>query len=283
MVDSRSIIVSSKGVDIDEMVVKNRSQSLSIDGRASTSLQDTVRVNMHRFDLSVFTTLISHMGYRIDGVTNGGAVIASALEDARIEADIALDSVSVNNIASPNLRVVAQWDSKRNQARLHMLNRVNRDTLIRGYYIPSKVMYYARLRSDSVNLNLLDPPLDGILVDTKGYADLDIVLNGERRNATLDGSIRCYDMETTVGYTGARYSLKDGVITMNNNRLSGKAIRLTDKPSGGVGEALMDVDVDLSQLANIKYGINIRPRNMVVLNTNEEDNRPSMAESQSQA
>ncbi len=270
---SQGIQISSGGVNFDNFVVKSRGQSLNINGRASNSLMDNLSLEMNNFDLSLLSTLVSRVGYQVGGYTNGRAVVASALHEARVEADLSLDSVTVNTIKSPDLRLLAQWDSQQNRARLHLLNRIDQDTLVRGSYIPSKVMYYARLHVDSVNLNLLDPPLGGVIHDTEGYANIDVVLSGERRKAQLDGQINCMQMATTIGYTGVRYTVDQGVVQVKNNTLEAKGLVVNDSASGGSGEGLLDLSVDLSRLNNIGYDLRVQPKQMLVLNTTQEQNQ----------
>ncbi|MFR9651921.1 MAG: translocation/assembly module TamB domain-containing protein [Rikenellaceae bacterium] len=269
---AQGVKINARGVDFDNLVVERENQRLVVNGRASSSLDDNIDLELQNFDLSVLSAVVSRVGYKINGYTNGHAMISSALREARIEANVALDSVSVNSIKSPDLQLLAQWDSQRNQARLHLLNRVNRDTVIRGYYIPSKVMYYAKLNVDSVNLNLLDPPLKGTIYDTEGYADVDIALIGERRAASLEGAISCYDVATTIGYTGVRYSLDRGVVEVKDNTLTASGFVVNDAASGGRGSATMDLSVDLSRLNNVSYNLKVQPQRMLVLNTTANDN-----------
>ncbi|MFR0764147.1 MAG: hypothetical protein ACLSHL_09315 [Alistipes communis] len=42
-----------------------------------------------------------------------------------------------------------------------MVDRVKRDTLVRGFYAPDRMRYYVRLDVDSLDMGLLDPILTG--------------------------------------------------------------------------------------------------------------------------
>ena len=68
-------------------------------------------------------------------------------------------------------------------------DRNKRDTLIRGFYAPSQVRYYARLDIDSLDMGLLDPVLSGVISQTEGLASAELVLQGQRRDADLTGRI----------------------------------------------------------------------------------------------
>ncbi|MFI3288879.1 MAG: translocation/assembly module TamB domain-containing protein [Rikenellaceae bacterium] len=266
---ARGVDITERGIDIDYFKMESRDQLMTLNGVASNSLSDTVRMQMHNFDLSILSSVISRLGYNIEGRTNGEVIASSALNNARLEAHVDLDSIRVNTIPAPAMSMNVDWDFKLNRARLFLSDRAKRDTLIRGYYIPSQVRYYAKLDVDSVNMGLLDPPLGGVITDTKGYANLDLRLQGERRNADLSGTIGVHDLSTRVAYTNVSYSIPEATITVNNNLLSGLDARMYDQ-SGGSGR--MSVTVDLQHLSNIKYDLKIMPENMMVLNTSVRDN-----------
>ncbi len=267
--DAREILIGRQGVDVDGFKVESRDQLMQIDGRASQSKMDTLRMSMKNFDLSIFSTLIAQLGYNIEGRTNGVALISSTLDAASLDARIELDSVSVNTLPAPPMLMQAQWDSKLNQARLSLLDRVSRDTLIRGFYIPSEVRYYASLNVDSLQMAMLDPPLGGVISNTEGLADLNLTLQGVRRVAHLNGEITTHDVETTVTYTNTRYRLPSGKIAVNDNLLSCNNVILEDM-DGNSGT--FSLGVDLQHLSNIAYSVRVGLDKMMVLNTTESDN-----------
>ncbi len=266
---SRAIDIRKGRIRIDNFFAESEDQRLRVNGYASRLASDTVKMSMRNFDLSVLSSFIAKVGYRIDGRTNGEMIASSILDNTRLEAQMTLDSVSINNIAAPSMSMDVTWDSARNRARLILEDRASKDTLVRGYYIPSQVKYYARCQLDSVNMGLIDPPLGGVINDTKGYARLDLTLQGQRRKAVLSGEIEVSDLESTISYTGVRYRVPKTNIEVSNNRLQISGAEVYDM-SNGSGE--LDLDVNLQHLSNIGYSIRITPNNMMVLNTTEQDN-----------
>ncbi|MFI3303705.1 MAG: translocation/assembly module TamB domain-containing protein [Rikenellaceae bacterium] len=268
-ISSRSIIVNKQGVDVEHFKVESRDQLMTLNGRASTSIADTVRMNMRNFDLSIFSTFISQIGYNIEGRTNGEASISALFGAGRFNAEVELDSVSVNTLNAPPMRLQAEWNAKLNRARLILSDRVNGETLIRGYYVPTEVRYYAELKVDSVQMAILDPPLGGVITDTEGYADLSLILQGTRRDAHLNGTITTHNLATTVAYTKSRYTMPNGIIRVYDNLLSTTPTQIVDEKGG---KASVQLDVDLKHLSNIWYKIRVVPNNLLVLNTEKKDN-----------
>ena len=135
---ARRILYDTTRVVIDRFYVRNSEQSLLVDGVASRSRADSVTLTLRNFDLAPLTQIADRMGYVIEGRTNGFAVMKSALRNGELTADIALDSLSVNGIGVPPLRLVSGWDFARSRAGVTVTERHTRDTVVRGFTTPRR-------------------------------------------------------------------------------------------------------------------------------------------------
>ena len=176
------------------------------------------------------------LGYVVEGRTNGSATMKSVLHAGEISADILLDSLEVNDIPAPPLRLSSRWDFSRNRAGVTVTDRNKRDTLIRGFYAPSQVRYYARLDIDSLDMGLLDPVLSGVISQTEGLASAELVLQGQRRDADLTGRIHVTGLSTKVDFTQVAYSMPEAVLDVRGNRFRASNVPVFD-PEGKIGRA----------------------------------------------
>ena len=266
---AHKIQIDTAQVVVDKFFVMNREQELLLDGIASRSREDSVTLRLRNFDLAPFTQVIERMGYVFEGRTNGSATMKSALHAGEITADILLDSLQVNDIPAPPLRLTSRWDFLRNRAGVTVTDRHKRDTLVRGFYAPSQVRYYARLDVDSLDMGLLDPILTGVISDTRGHASADLVLQGQRREADLTGEIRVTGLSTCVDFTQVPYTMPRAVLSVKGNRFRASNVPIFD-PEGNEGR--FDIDLSLQHLSNIAYDVHVAPRQMMVLNTTPQDN-----------
>lgn len=266
---ARNIQIDTARVVVDRFTVMNKDQELLIDGTASRHRQDSVLLRLRNFDLAPFTQIVENMGYVIEGRTNGQAVVKSAFKETEITADILMDSVEVNDLSAPPLRFTSMWDFRNNRARLTVTDRAKRDTLIRGFYVPAAVRYYAEARFPGIRMNLLDPMLKDVISDTHGTADVLLALTGQRREAHLSGSIRIRDFRTTVDYTQVSYEVPQATIAVENNRLTMQQVPVTDMLGN---RGILDFNLNLQHLSNISYSLTMQPRQMLVLNTTQTDN-----------
>ena len=263
------IEIDSSRVDIRRFAVRSNNQELFVNGVASRSEQDSVHMVMKNFSLAPFTQITSQVGYVVDGRTNGYATVHSALKNTRIDAKIEMDSIDVSGISVPNLLLVSKWDFGKSRASLNISTRDDNRQVVQGYYAPSQMRYYARLKTDGVKLGLLDPLLSGVITDTKGTANVDVSITGEGRMAELRGDIDVDSLATTIAYTQCRYTAPKAKVKVENNRFIAKDVPMFDQ-NKGKGE--LSIDVSLAHLSNIEYNIGIKANNMKVLNTTERDN-----------
>ena len=263
------IEIDSSRVDIRRFAVRSNNQELFVNGVASRSEQDSVHMVMKNFSLEPFTQFTSRIGYIVNGRTDGYATVHSALKNTRIDAKIQMDSIDINGIGAPDLLLVSKWDFGKSRASLNISTLDDNRQVVQGYYAPSQMRYYARLRTGGVNLGLLDPLLSGVITDTKGVADVDVSITGERRMAELHGEIEIDSLATTIAYTQCRYSAPKATLKVVNNRFIAKDVPMFDQDKGK-GE--LSIDVSLAHLSNIEYNIGIKANNMKVLNTTERDN-----------
>ena len=266
---ANKIQIDTSRIVIDRFFVMHRDQDLLLDGVASRSLDDSLTLRLRNFDVAPLSQIVERMGYLVEGRTNGGATMKSVLRGGEFRADILFDSLEVNKIAAPPLRLLSRWDFARSRAGVTIFNRAKRDTLVRGYFAPDRMRYYARLSVDSLDMGLLDPILSGVISSTKGLAAADLVLQGEHRNADLTGQIRVSDLSTTVDFTQVAYSVPEAVLDVKGNRFRASNVPLYD-PEGNRGR--LDIDLNLQHLSNIAYDLRVAPRSMLVLQTTDDDN-----------
>lgn len=263
------ITADTSRIRIDRFRMVNAGQQLLLDGVVSRRLQDSVQLTLHNFELAPFSQFTSSMGYRVDGRTNGSATMKAVLGAGEVQADIVVDSISINDLAVPSIWLRSRWDFIQNRAGILVQQRENLDTLVRGFYAPSQKSYYARATLDAVELSALDPLLKGVVERTGGNADVDIALRGSGKEANLSGQIAVRDFTTTVDFTQVTYTMPRTVIEVKNNHLIAEGVPLYDPEKN---EGLFSIDLNLEHLSNISYSVKVLPKELMVLNTTSKDN-----------
>ena len=266
---AREILCDSAFVAIDGFRMVSGQQRLMIDGVISRNLSDTLKMQLHNFDLTPFSQITDRRGYRISGFTNGSAAMAAAMGRGVLYANIAFDSLKVNDIPVSSVVFQSKWDFNVQRALFELVNRKTQKQIVRGYYQPSEHYYRASVQLDNIDLSLLDPVLKGTIRDSRGKAYAELNLSNPTGKMQLDGQIYVPSFRTTVDYTSVPYTLDSTVIDVRRNVMTMRNSTVRDD-EGHTGAFKMSFD--FSNLRNLAYNVEVSPERMLVLNTTEKDN-----------
>ncbi len=266
---SRGIDIDSSRINVNDLRITCGDEQLRIHGVASRERTDSIRLTLDRFDISPLSELIGRYGYQIDGASTGYATVKSALKNPEVEARISIDDWSVNGLAAPPQEIITNWDFQQNQARVFIRDQRSLDTLIRGYYQPVGNRYYASARLRRVKAALIQPFLKGVVSEIEGDVNAIATIQGEGRQAQLNGRATVESLGATVDYTKVRYSAPYGELRIEDNHFYADGIPVFDQ-AGNRGEFKMDLN--LNHLSNVTYDIAITADNMLVLDTESKDN-----------
>ncbi len=263
------ITIDTARISVTGFCISSGTEHLDLDGVASRSEQDSLTLRMKDFSLSPLTNFVDRMGYKIDGRGNGEAIMRAVLAKGLFAADISVDSLEINDNKVAPLKLLSHWDFRQQRARIYMINRTTQDSVVRGYFAPANNRYYAEAELGNLPLKLLDPLLVSVVSQTEGLAHARLNIAGRGRQAALNGEIEVEGLSTMVDFTRARYSVPKAKIDVANNHIKASNVRVLDN-EGHSGTLAMDLN--LEHLKNIAYDFRITPREMIVLNTTEQDN-----------
>ena len=269
-IGAREIVYDSIRLKVDRFSLSNGPQRLIVDGTASRSDSDTLRLTLTDFDLRpFFSRFAERQGYRLSGYTNGSAELISAFRDGVLRAGIDFDSLQANDTPIAPLRFESKWDFPARQARFRLTNRKSGDAVVEGFYAPDEGRYQADILLRKIDMALLDPVLKGVLRGSKGEAEARLVLTNPDRKATLNGSVAVNAFSTTVDYTNVTYSMPEGTIDVRDNTMTLRPSALYDPQGHRAG---FDMDFSFANPRNLTYNVHVRPENMLVLHTNASHN-----------
>ncbi len=268
-INARAIRLDTAQIVVDRFVMRYADQRLVVDGVASRNPADSIALQLRNFEVGPFVAIADRMGYKVQGRANGRALMTAALGSGIMTADIKVDSLSANGLVAPPLRLSSRWDFGLRRAGLGVINEHTRDTLLRGFYAPAERRYYAHLETDGLDMSLLNPILKGVVSDTRGTGRADLILKGVGRDADLSGTIHVRDMRTKVDFTQVAYTMPEGVVRVENNCFKADRVPIYD-PEGNRGTFALNLD--MQHLSNIAYEVRVEPQQMLVLDTEEEDN-----------
>lgn len=262
-----NILIDTTGLEVNRFRMWGEGQQFTIDGKASRSLTDTLRVNMSRLNISPFSALINLPGYRLVGYLGGDAQLVAPLGEMQFDARLRFDSLGINQHQFGQVDFLSSWDRERKWISFDCVT-PDGDTPVKGVYDSQQKRYRVDMNFPRMDMQLLEPLLQGALVDTRGEAEAKLILTGTGNRPLLNGNIEVKSYDATVDFTRARYSLA-GPVTVVNNRFELPAVPIKDANGGG---GTISAWFDSKYFKQLTYGVKADFRDMLCLNTTAQDN-----------
>lgn len=262
------VLVDTLGVEFRDFRLWGAGQELAINGRATASEADTLRVRVRDFDISPLSQFVSRQGYRVAGRLGGEAKLVAPLGQLQFAADMKLDSLAVNGYQLGSVDFDSEWDRPRRWVRFG-LRTPDGERPVSGVYDSGRKRYRVDCTFPRFDMVLLEPLLTGILEDTRGTADTKLVVTGGPEGGpVLNGTIDLKSYGATVAYTRARYTLA-GPVTVKNNRFELPPVAIWD---GLGGTGTISAWFDSEYFRKLRFGVRVDFRDLLCLNTSLQDN-----------
>lgn len=268
-VTSDQISIDTTRIEVNNFMIANDRQQLHLSGVASRSREDSLTVRMRDFELGPFAAFATRMGYNVEAMGNGVASMKAALGRGEVTADIAIDSLTVNDYAVAPLHIDSRWDLEQQRIRVNLDNARAGRSIAQGYYSPASKRYFVEGTLNNLPMLMLDPMLKSVVSGTEGRADARLTLSGEGRMAKLNGTVDVANLSTMVDFTHVRYTVPRATVKVENNHFRASNVRAYDAENNS---GLLSMDLSLEHLSNIAYDMRITPRSMIVLNTTAQHN-----------
>lgn len=259
------ILIDSTGFDFRQFRMYGAGQQLVVDGKASRHEQDTLKVGVRRFSMKPLGGIINVAGYEFGGELDGNIQMVALLGNKQIEAKLRVDSMAMNEHILGDVDISSRWDPKREWMLFELA--AGDEKPVTGVFDSRQGRYRFDIRFPRVDMNLLEPLFQGVLEDTEGEADAELVLVGERRKPSLSGTVRIKSYAATVGFTKARYQFA-GPVSVTNNRFELPPVPLSD---GNGGRGTISGWFDSEYFKKLTYGVKADFTEMLAWNTTPKD------------
>ena len=219
-----SIEVSGKDINVDNLVAASIGQSLRLDGGFSTTANDTLNVELVKFNLGLANRFVGDE-YGIAGHATGHAWITSPWKDnAGLMLSMVCDSVSVAGNEVGLLRLGSSLDE---DGKLHLIARnelEGKTTLnIGGDYFTRNKNLDITADFDGMEVGYLSPALKSVFSEMGGKMSGKVRLTGTTDRISLAGQGTRFDnVMLRVGFTNVPYyatgdfHVSDSGVTFND-------------------------------------------------------------------
>ncbi len=258
---------------ISGFALSNGEQKITIDGFLSDRTEDKMNVVFDKFRMSTLNTITRPSGIELHGALNGKVVLSSLTKDIGADADLAIDTMMMNQTQIGTVKIVSNFDNlnKKVIARLNIMNRGLETMDIEGAYSFAKDA--TNTLDFDINMNqteaiIFSPFVRHLVSDLKGTISTSLKLTGNLQAPDLNGDITLNNTGLTVNYLKTPYTLSDK-LEVENSVIKINDLILKDTLKG---KGTANGSVDLNNLSNPTIDVTIEADNLLALNTTFKDN-----------
>ncbi|MBC8054299.1 MAG: translocation/assembly module TamB [Sphingobacteriaceae bacterium] len=223
--------------DKGKVAVKNfalyrDNQYLTLDGIISNDPNDKLNAGFKQFKLETFNPLTQSKKITLGGELNGNIILSSVTtKTPKLESDLIVDSLVMNNIPIGELTLVANMDNRTKLVDMVLnIQKNGKETMnIYGDYNANsdKNTLNLRMKMDESELVIFQPFMKHLVSDVSGNVSADLEVTGSIFDPKINGSARLKNAYLVVNYLKTPYRINDD-ITISNSIIDLGRLELTD-------------------------------------------------------
>lgn len=263
--------LDSSHLSIHQVEFSNNNQQISIDGDFSRYTNDSMYIQLKRFNLATLNRWTND-NFKLKGIVNGTTVIAGKLHSALIINNTSISGLKINNNEIGEGFLKSSWESDKNALELNgsFSKGAVQNILFSGFYYPDKNNSMdLDLSLATLNLDLFKPFVRNYCRDLSGTFSGKLRLKGTLAKPEVSGTMNVDASKVTVDYLGTSYSFKHE-IRIEPGSFSFNDLIVHDRESGTAlvknGKLFHD------NFSNFKLDVDFAPNKLMVLNTTANDN-----------
>lgn len=257
--------VADTTLQVENFRFGNERHYLYADGLASTRVSDSIHFEIGQLSIDYL------LGYTkakevisFGGEATGWGTVYSLFRSPMFEADVRMDSASINNTYVGDAAATATWNKTTKSIDIAGTLTENNDTVasVSGIVCPQTTRWDLYIAADSVNLGFINGWTDNILDNIAGRGFGNVHVFGENKQTHVEGRALAKEAGIGVGMLGTRYFFTDSVI-MDVDKIRFTGIELHDKEGHPV-----HIDGQLTHDGNFKdmqYNIALACRQALVM------------------
>ena len=267
---ARTLAVADGDISLDSLRVSHENHFIAIDGTLGKDEEDTLDIKLHDLRLELFNSLFARKMDLHGSMGGYGRIYGILGPDKGLIADIAGDSLGIENRLFGDLSLKTAWNPERNWLDVSLENTLHgkKRLAVDGCYAPGGHMDI-NAALDSLNPGFVEPLLSSVVGDLDGSISGRIHIAGQKDSLRLE-SAGCFmeGLGFKLLFTQVPYTLT-GPFSLDGGGLHLDGIVLRD-PAEGVGTLSGGVLWDNFKNTRVALGISVR--DILALNTRLSDN-----------
>ncbi|MES2418545.1 MAG: translocation/assembly module TamB domain-containing protein [Bacteroidota bacterium] len=250
--------------------LSNGKQLLTVDGTLSDDPKDLLLVGFENFNLKTLNPFVKTLGIKLAGNLNGKTHLYNILKSPRINDNLEIDSLTLNDTYIGKLTDTTSFDRAKSLANVYtsiITDRKETFKITGGLDLKEKQIDL-HVKMNESKLAVLAPFVKKLVSNLKGNVSADLTVKGPLDKPQINGDVAFDNGQVTVNYLKTAYALNESVNVINS------VIGIDDLVLKDVdgNEATANGTVDLNDLDNPNIQVSLTANNFMALNTTAKDN-----------
>lgn len=265
-----TISIDSTRIEIHDLNISNKLQSLTFNGVISDNTDDKLDVTINNVSLNNID-LLSTKSIDIEGELEGTVSVYDVYGQTYLLSDISIQNTFFKNQKVGDVSIQSKWDtpSESLQSELYINNDSIQTIYAYGDYSPSKDSLDFSVTTNHLTLSLLQTVLSENFQDIHGYGTGEVKITGSSKNILINGDIFGENAGLTLAALQVPYEFSD-TVSFRGDSIIFDNITVFD-PDGN--SAIFDGSIKHSNFADMDYNLSVSTPKMLVLNTSIRDNQ----------
>lgn len=269
-VSESTIDLTGKDLRIDNLTATCSDQSIKINGGYSSTVKDTLSVNLVKFDLGILNKFLGD-SFGITGLATGHAIISSPWQNnAGLMMNLTSDSTEVAGQRMGTLRLASSLDD--GKMRVIAKNDIDgkRTLDVKGDYFLKNKLIDATADFDGLNVGYIAPLLSSVFSEMGGNLSGRIKINGTMDSPSLTSEgTRFDDVLLKVGFTNVPYYVS-GPFSVTDQGLFFDNVSVKDRFDG---TGTIAGGLTFNHLKDFRMDTRIKMRGVEAIDMTENDNQ----------
>lgn len=265
-------------IAVESFQLSHRDEFIRINGTASSQLNDTLFVSFNSFKLDDVLRLLpaENANLLVGGRITGKANCPHILQNGTLDADLSIESFSLNKQVMGNLQASTTWDNLRRALELDgtLYSAPEDDSTVTvlatasGDYMPFTDSLILNIDAHHVNMGFLEPYLETVVQNMKAVGSGHVKLIGPMKKLGIHASVFAEQVSFNIGMLNTTYSFSDS-IHLSPTRIQFDNVRVTDR-EGNYGFA--SCLIRHNKFKEMDIQLNVDLNNMLVMDLPETPN-----------
>ena len=260
-VEPSDILYSENNLLIDHFNVHHQQQHITLDGRASNNVHDSLTVDLNEVEVSYILDLVNFDAVEFSGRTTGKAVVKSLFDEFEGWASLDVNNFKFERGRMGTLHALVFWNQQKEQIDINAQANDGPDvfTDIYGFVSPKHNTIALNIDAHQTYVDFMHNFTHSFLSHITGHADGSVLLAGTLDNINLTGEL-AVEGEATITALNTTYQLQRDTVVFIPDEIELHGHPFTDRYGH---QATLSGGIHHKHLTNLTFDLFVNADNLL--------------------